>query len=220
VTDADPIIICSNNTTESFDFTPIIDTLVPNSASFNITYHLTENEAENDLNPQGSIFTATLIEETYFIKVIDPTGLSCEFVVSVPLFVANPPVITAPQDLFLCDDDFDGVLNVTLSDQNADILNGLDPTLHQIEFYANSADRTASQNELSTNYTTTQNPENIFVRVTEIRTSCFNDVDFNITIRPRPVLAAQDDIIVCVDAVIATTISVESGFDWSKFKFY
>lgn len=214
LTDADPTIICSNNATELFDFATIIDTLVSNSASFNITYHLTETDAENDLNAQVSTFTATLTEETYFIKVIDPTGLSCEYVISAPLFVANPPALGTPADLFLCDDDFDGFLTVSLSDQNLDILNGLDPTLHEVLFYATGADRAADQNELGGNYTTTQNSQEIFVRVIETRTSCFSDTDFTVTIRPRPVLAAQDDIIVCIDAVAPTRITVESGFDF------
>jgi gliding motility-associated-like protein len=213
-TTADAIIICSDNTTESFDFDSVIDTLVPNAANLNITYHLTETDAADDLNPQGSVFTATLVEETYFIKVIDPTGLSCEFVVSVPLFVANPPQIAAPQDLFFCDDDFDGFLSVNLGNQNPDILNGLDSTLHQVQFYSNATDRANDQNALGNTFTNTQNPQQIFVRVTETRTSCFSDVAFNVTINPKPVLAPQDDITVCVDAVSLTTISVESGFDF------
>jgi gliding motility-associated-like protein len=214
LTDADPTIICSDNTTESFDFATIIDTLVANSANFNITYHLTEADAENDLNPQGSSFIATLIEETYYIKVIDPTGLSCEYAISAPLFVANPPAIGVPADLFLCDDDFDGFLNVTLSIQNTDILNGLDPSLHEVRFYASNIDRTMNQNALGANFINTQNPQPVFVRVTETRTSCFSDTDFNITIRPRPVLASQEDIIVCVDAAAPSRLTVESGFDF------
>jgi gliding motility-associated-like protein len=218
VTDAAPVIICSDNATESFDFVTIIDVLVPNSANFNVTYHLSLLDAEGDMNAQSSVFTATLTEETYFIKVIDPTGLSCEYVISAPLFVANPPAIATPQDLFLCDDDFDGFLNLTLSDQNMDILNGLDPALHQVEFYSSTTDRAANQNALGTSTTTTQNPQRIYVRVTENRTSCFEDVDFNSTIRPRPVLAPQEDIIVCIDALAPTRIGVASGFvfyEWS-----
>ncbi len=214
LTDADATIICSDNAIEVFDFNSIIDTLVPNSANFNITYHLTEQDAIDDVNLQGSVFTASTIEEVYYIKVIDPTGLSCEYVISAPLFVANPPAIATPADLFLCDDDFDGFLNVNLTDQNATILNGLDPASHEIRFYGSIADRAGEQNALSSNYTTTTNPQRMYVRVTETRTSCFEDVDFNITINPKPVLADQDDIIVCVDAVNPTTISVEAGFDF------
>lgn len=214
LTDADPTIICSDNATETFDFNSIIDTLVPNSSNFNITYHLTEQDAIDDVNPQGSVFTATTTEEIYYIKVIDPTGLSCEYVISAPLFVGNPPAIVTPVDLFLCDDDFDGFLTVNLTDQNATILNGLDPAAHEIRFYGSTADRAGEQNALSSNHTTTSNPQRIYVRVTETRTSCFEDVDFNITINPRPVLADQDDITVCIDAVTATTISVEAGFDF------
>lgn len=214
LTMADPTIICSDNATESFDFNTIIDTLVPNSASFNITYHLTEQDAIDDVNAQGSVFTATTTEEIYFIKVIDPTGLSCEYVISAPLFVGNPPVIATPADLSLCDDDFDGFLTVNLTDQNATILNGLDPTLHEIRFYSSITDRNAQQNAVSSNYTTTQNPQQIYVQVTETRTGCFENVDFRITINPRPVLADQDAITVCIDAVNNTTITVEAGFDF------
>ena len=217
-TDVDPFIICSDNATEVFDYNTVIDTLVPNSANFNITYHLTTADASSDTNPQGSAFTATTTEEFYFIKVIDPTGLACEYILNTSLFVANPPLIATPNDLVLCDDDFDGFLNVTLSSQNVDILNGLDPALHQVRFYATDVNRTQEQSALGNTYTTIQNPQRIYARVIETRTLCFADVEFNITINPRPVLAAQDDIIVCVDAVNSTRISVETGFDlyeWS-----
>ncbi|MEO9953209.1 T9SS type B sorting domain-containing protein [Nonlabens sp.] len=217
-TDVDPFIICSDNTTEVFDFDTVIDSLVPNNANLNISYHLSSADASSDSNPQGSVFTATTTEEFYFIKVIDPTGLSCEFILNTSLLVANPPVIATPNDLVLCDDDFDGFLNVSLSSQNVDILNGLDPALHQVRFYATDADRTQEQSTLGNTYTTTQNPQRIYASVTEIRTLCVADVEFDVIINPRPMLAAQDDIVVCVDAVNPTRISVEAGFDlyeWS-----
>jgi gliding motility-associated-like protein len=217
IIDSDPVIICSDNATEPFDFDEVIDALVPNSVDFNITYHLTLMEAEDDMNAQSSAVTATLIEEMYFIKVIDPTGLSCEYVIRTPLFVANLPDIATPADLFLCDDDFDGFLDLNLSDQNSDLLNGLDPNEHQVRFYSSSIDRDGSQNVLGNSITTTQNPQRIYVRVTENRTACFEDVEYSITVRPRPVLVVQDDIIVCIDAVVSTRVSVAEGFDFYEW---
>ncbi|WP_397301871.1 T9SS type B sorting domain-containing protein [Nonlabens ulvanivorans] len=216
-TDIDPFIICSDNATEPFDYNTVIDSILPNASSFNVTYHLTQMDAQDGLNAQGSMFTATTTEEFYFIRVVDPTGLSCDYVLNTSIFVANPPAIAIPVDLFLCDDDFDGFLNVALTDQNNEILNGLDPLLHQVTFYESAADRTAGQNALNSSFTTTQNPQRIYVRVTETSTSCFSDVDYQITIRPRPVLQSQDDIIVCVDAVVPTTISVAAGFDFYEW---
>jgi gliding motility-associated-like protein len=217
ITDAPPVIICSENATESFDFNSVIDSIVASSSNFNITYHLTATDAEDDLNLQSSIVTATTTEQNYFIKVIDPTGVTCEYVINVPFFVANLPAVLAPQDIFLCDDDFDGLLAVVLTDQNSEILAGLDPSLHLVRFFASSNDRDNGQNALPGNYTTTQSNQTIFVRVTETRTSCFEDVEFIINILPKPFLAAQEDIVVCINAVRSSTISVAAGFDFYEW---
>lgn len=216
-TDIDPFIICSDNTTEVFDYNTVIDTLVPNNANLNISYHLSFADASSDSNPQGSVFTATTTEEFYFIKIIDPTGRACEYILNTSLFVANPPLIATPSEFVLCDDDFDGFLNVTLSSQNDDILNGLDPALHQVLFYETAIDRALQQNALGNTITTTQNRQPIYVRVIETSTLCFADVEFDLLINPLPVLAAQDAITVCVDAVNPTRISVETGFDFYEW---
>ncbi|WP_124978854.1 T9SS type B sorting domain-containing protein [Nonlabens xiamenensis] len=214
---ADPIIICSTNSSEVYDLANVIDQWVPNPSDVNITYHLSSSDAENDLNPQSSVFTATTTLTSYFIKVIDPTGLECEYVIEVPLRVANPPAAANPPDLENCDDDFDAEVGFDLREQDMVILNGLDASLHQIAYYASPTDRTNESAALSNPYVNVQNPQQIYARVTESSTQCFTDVSFQIRVLPKPALQDQEDIIVCVDAEVPTLIGVEAGFEFYQW---
>jgi gliding motility-associated-like protein len=56
------------------------------------------------------------------------------------VLVSAIPTATKPQDILVCDDDNDGVYNFDLEFQRFPILNGQDPNLYQVTFYANATD--------------------------------------------------------------------------------
>ncbi|BAO55109.1 hypothetical protein NMS_1100 [Nonlabens marinus S1-08] len=216
-TEADEIIICSTQASENFDLISIIDQLVPNSNLFNITYHNSLNDAIIGSNARVEMVTVTPIPQSIYIKVTDPIGALCDAVISVPLRLMNPPVITIPADLFVCDDDFDGFVTTNLNVQTTEILNGLDPSDHNVRYYANAADRDTGMNSV-TNFRNTINPQTLFTRVTQISTGCTSDVEFQLLVTTKPTLAIQEPKILCLNAVDPMPLTVETGFDlyeWS-----
>ncbi|WP_194850328.1 T9SS type B sorting domain-containing protein [Nonlabens antarcticus] len=215
--DEDPIYICSSNASENFDLATEIDRLVPNNGMFDISYYNSQGDAETDSNPVSSNITVTSTMRKAYILVSDPTGVLCDVVINVPLVLANPPVIAMPANLPVCDDDFDGFVTTDLKDQNAAILNGLDPANHTVNYYTGSVDRNAQRDAIN-NFSNTVNPQRLFARVTNNTTGCTADTDFQLVVNSIPILAPQADKIYCLNAINPLELIVEPGFafyEWS-----
>lgn len=217
-TDVEPIFICSENASEIFDFSTIIDDLVTDSSMFDITYHNTFDDAVDEVNNQPSTFVVTSMEQIVYIKIIDPTGALCDSILNVPLTLDNPPAIATPNDLEICDDDFDTIVTTDVSVQDAMILDGLDPSDHTVSYFETTANRDLNENQLTNRFTNVENPQLIFARVTNQTSGCTADTQFELVVRPRPVLAPQESPTICIDGTDVLTLTVESGFafyDWS-----
>jgi len=215
-TTADPVIVCSTNTTEIFDIDTIIDELVPNNSSFDITYHDSQADAQNEINSRSSVYTVTTTTTNAFIKVIDPMNQVCDAIIIVPLLLGNPPAITTPPDFEICDDDFDGQVTTGLTSQDDLILNGLNPSEYNVRYYKSITDRNAGTSAIG-NFTNDSNPQQLFARVTRTATGCTADVDFPFIVNPKPVLAPQPDVIFCLDQIDPLVLTVESGFDFYEW---
>lgn len=211
-TDLIDTIVCSENMMENFDFNSVINTYVPNAAMFQITYHNSLNDAQNITNALSSVFTATRTPQDVFISVVDPTGALCAYVANTSLFIAQPPQVVMPPAVIVCDDGNDGTETIDLTTRNNDILNGVATTGFSFSYYLSNADRASGMNALPVNFTTTTVSQTIFVRVTEVATSCTSDTILQLQLTPVPVLEQQDDLIVCLNATTPYTISVPVGF--------
>jgi gliding motility-associated-like protein len=213
----DPIILCSQNLTEVFDFDTVIDDLVPNNEDLTVTYHNSFEDAQNNANARGSLFIATRNQQNVFIKVSDPLGEICDAILNVPFFISQPPAAINPSTLQICDDDFDGLVDTQVTSKTPEILNGLDPNNHNVNYYQTAQDRDAANNEITTinNATTGQV---VYARVTQLDTQCIIDVQFEIQVNPRPILQVQDPVTYCLNSATPQTLTVESGFsfyEWS-----
>ncbi|SHG44878.1 T9SS type B sorting domain-containing protein [Winogradskyella jejuensis] len=91
------------------------------------------------------------------------------------------PEAYTPPKIDECDDALnDGVFRFDLSQQNAVILGGQDPSEYTVHYYASEQDAIDDENELPTFYENTTNPEEIFVRVENVNNeNCFRTIDEN-----------------------------------------
>jgi gliding motility-associated-like protein len=216
---ADTIFVCSDNTQEQLDIAERLEEIFPGSAAFDITYYNTFSDATSGVNSQSSMRMVTGILSEVVLRYRDPSGQECEFYVTAPYQVSEPPQITAPQDInSLCDDDFDEMLEVSLTQQNAIILDGLDPALHNVRYYRTAIDRRNQVNDI-TSTIVDGNVQQIFVEVINTRTNCSSQIQFSTQLNLRPDLADQDPKIYCLNATQPLTLEVESGFtfyEWSN----
>lgn len=205
-------IICSTNATETFDFATVINDYIPTASARQVSYHNSLADAQNVANLQSSVFTATTTPQTVFISVVDPTGTTCPYVANTDLVITPPPQLAAPDPLIVCDISNNRTETVDLTLRNSDIVNGLPVTAFNFSYYRTAANRSSSTNALPTTYTLNNTSELIFVRVTDIATGCFSDIQLPIQLTPEPVLDQQESLFVCLEATTPYVIGVPQGF--------
>lgn len=92
-----------------------IPLLVNDATGLNFTYHLTENDAQNHTNPQSNIINIPM-GTTISIWVVISNG-NCEIIAEVEIETSEAFQNLADQvpPLEVCDDDFDGIYGVNLT---------------------------------------------------------------------------------------------------------
>lgn len=155
--------------------------------------------------PGTYVVTATTLVNGYTLEYT--TELTVEESISY-----NEPI-----NVFVCDDNAnDGIEMFDLSVQNAIILQGLDSAEYTINYFLSYNDAFEGINAINENYENISNPQNIFVRVEEITTACFEIFDFVIEVIPKPIIDLPNEIWICPNDEVVLTVS--SGYDqylWS-----
>ncbi|MFV8351759.1 T9SS type B sorting domain-containing protein [Flavobacterium sp. XS2P14] len=78
---------------------------------------------------------------TYKVSVT-VTSVTGSITKTKDITISAVPTTTKPQDLLVCDTNNDGLHNFDLTTQNTVILNGQDPNLYSVTYFANAADYT------------------------------------------------------------------------------
>ena len=107
-------------------------------------------------------------------------------------------------DIITCDDSSnDGFEDFDLTIQNENILGGQDPNQFSVTYYLSLNDAQIGQNSLSTDFTNTENPQEIFARVEHFdaigsNSGCYSISSFNIeVIGAIPELISPIEYVVC-----------------------
>jgi len=172
--------------------------------AFNVQYFLTETEAIDNINPitNPTNYQNTSNPQILFVRV-GSTGPDAQFCFATYDFTIEAlptPVITSTENIpaiEACDDDENGEETLDLTSQTPFILNGLDPTEHDIQFYTSQIDAENDANEIPNVTTFTSVGQEIFIRVTETSTGCFSFTSFNLIVNPIPSLQPGDINSVC-----------------------
>ncbi|WP_298514044.1 Calx-beta domain-containing protein [uncultured Kordia sp.] len=136
-----------------------------------VTYHLTQADADADMNALVSPFVVDTVSIiTIFVRITSPTG---EVQISTLLCVVNPTPI-APDGLVFtqCDGNGDGIATFDLSQMDANIIQTQTELI--VTYYLTETDADNNTNPIPNIYTNTSSPQNIFYRVEDINTGCYN----------------------------------------------
>jgi len=157
---------------------------------FSVTYHLTENEAENY------------------------TGLDSDPIIGVPnnftntsLSVIRGPVANTAIDVEVCDNDSDGsdtngFVEFDLSVKEAEVIGTQNPANFTVLFYEDqaAADAGVTGTELANLYTNVMNPQTIFVRIENSTDRlCYETTTFQLIVNPLPVVSNSVSLLQCDD---------------------
>jgi len=234
-----PLEQCENGTDGFFDFDlgPKRDEILDgrDATVFEVTFHLTQQDADDLLNPQPDAFTNTQINsQTIYVAVTNTTTGCSNSTQSFQVEVLEGAQVNSdgePLDYELCDDNIlnDGVAQFDLLSLTDEILDGQNPDDYTIDFYLTEPEAIAGMGQiLPTLYENVSNPQTIYVRVSNNLNpdTCFEVEAIPLSVNPVPVFDLEDQYVLCLSSndesvvpippVIDTGLSpADYDFEWS-----
>jgi len=237
----DPIVLCDDITigdlVETFDLTQREIDIFNGDTNVSATYHLTYDNAVNDLGaiPTPSAYNNTNPSETIFVRVTNTNG--CFAIVELDLLVNPlPDGNVTVTDFFECENNTDFIFDFDLESKTSEILNGQDPTLFTVTYHDSQQNADNLANPLASPYTNTSNPQTIYVAITNNTTGCsLSTLSFVIEVQQGAIandtvyeecdvvgdndgstqfdLASQNTIILGAQDPTAFSVSYHSSFD-------
>lgn len=186
---------CDATTTSTFDFTTQDASVLglQDPALYDVHYYITEEDAANDMNEITGSYTNTSNPQEIFVRIDHTNNSNCFDTTSFTIQVNVRPVITAIENIVVCDTDFndnavDGFTTMDLSSFISTILGNQDEGLFNITFHSSQIDADSGNSELPLNYTNiTPYNEEIFVRIeNDANPDCFSTDSFTLTVNDAP----------------------------------
>lgn len=201
--------VCDDNNdgTWSFDLVGLTPFVLgaQSAAQYKVSFHLSQNDAENDLNILTSPYQNVTNPQTIYTRIENNDNEDCYDTGLFSLIVYDMPVVAPLVELFQCDDDADGYVNFNLTEANELIsANYLNETF---TYYTNQADAQTGVNAIGnpiayTNTDPSAAPDILYVR-TENSDGCFTVSQLNLLVSttnvPQTFQLAYE---VCDDTVI------------------
>ena len=161
---------------------------------FDVTYHETQSDADNNVNSLESPYANTVNPQEIYARVTEITSgeyTTTNFTITV--INCSPVIATQPPNLEICDEvPFDGLALFDLETQTVIILNGQNSLDFDVTYHETQLDADNNVNSLFSPYTNTVNPQEIYVRVTETTSGEYATTNFTITVIDcSPVIATQ-----------------------------
>ncbi|MGH1438324.1 MAG: T9SS type B sorting domain-containing protein, partial [Lewinella sp.] len=184
--------------------TEIYGTQTP--GDFTLTYHESEQDAQDDVSPIVNLTDYTNIvanQQTIWVR-LEHNTTECFAIGSFDIIVVGPPVLVQPTPFALCDDaesgdESDEITSFDLTDKYTEITGG--DTSLTLAYYANAADL-ASDTPIAdpSAYQNTDNPQVIYIRATNAA-GCTTDITMTLRVlpiptpntMPEPLTACDDD---------------------------
>lgn len=216
-------IICddsSNDGIENIDLSifnsEILDT--QSAANYNISYHITQQNADDNILPLSQTYTTTSSSNTIYARIENNQNSECFNTTHFNIEVSYLPYANQPDDIFVCDDlSNDGIEEFDLNQQDNIVLNGLNPLNFNISYHLSISDAENNTNFLNTNYSNIENPQTIYTRIeNNINTNCFDITSFTLNVLEKPVLTLKNVIPLCESEPLE--LIVDANYDeylWS-----
>ncbi|MCA0133885.1 choice-of-anchor L domain-containing protein, partial [Winogradskyella alexanderae] len=189
--------ICENED-NYFNLNTINDIIVDVDFNVLFSYFATESDAQANVNSLNSDYNYSSNSDIVYARVEFSTT-HCYYVYPFVLNVLPNPEVTQPDNIEFCDDDFDGLLEVDISQQTAPILGNLDSNNYSVTYFNSVGEATQGVNAIQeiVSYFAFNN-EVIIARLENNLTGCFDLVQFSIIIHPLPEIDIPDQVI-CLD---------------------
>jgi len=179
-----------------FDLTALEDSILDGLEGLNVVFYETQNDQNNANNPLDPAVPYTVSTSPQLIYAT-VSSASCSGMVSLDLGISPPIAIQNTGPLDYCDNDQNGIVNMSLPTFNSILNEGIDSP--SVKYYLTELDALNDENDLGNNFVNNSNPQILYVRVTNNATTCFDVAEITININPAPVASQPNPIIVCDD---------------------
>ena len=137
-----PLYDCDvdNDNLGSFNLSSVRDDILASDPTLIVSFHLTLQNAIDDVNPQGDSLS-NVAGQVIYVRVEFGTGIDCATIVELQLIVEPSPEI--PTDIapyVICDDDSDGVATFNLTTMDATIYGTQNPADFALTYHVSMAD--------------------------------------------------------------------------------
>jgi len=152
----------------------------------NITYHESRQDASLNRNSLPIVFTNSINPQEIHVRI--ETSVECYNLEVFTLNILLPPQLGVLPIYSVCDDDYDGIVVLDLTEMPVPILDARQSNYETTYFKAQS-DLEADLNPIPNpeTYQNFSNPETIFVKVTNTTTGCFSHIPVELQINLPPV---------------------------------
>jgi gliding motility-associated-like protein len=150
----------------------------------NISFHLTQQDADDDLNPLPIPYTNITNPQTIYIRLESIYDPACYTTDTMILTVEETPFIVGVTDFSQCDTDgvLDGTTPFDLTTKDIEIINGMANVVVTYHLDFNDAD--FGLNPLVSPYTNISNPQTIYPRAFNTVTGCYAVSNFDLIVTP------------------------------------
>ncbi|WP_116788949.1 T9SS type B sorting domain-containing protein [Flavobacterium psychrotrophum] len=146
--------------------------------------------------PVGTAITTTQTIFVYATAGTAPNTCSDEDTFTVTVF--PQPVVGTLTGLYSCDADNNGLENFDLTVQDTPALNGLDPNIFEVRYYANTSDASSDASHIVTPNIYSTGSTTIYVRITNTQNrSCYSVSSFPIVVTPTPQVTPPANAEIC-----------------------
>ncbi|MEP3043295.1 T9SS type B sorting domain-containing protein [Nonlabens ulvanivorans] len=196
----------SNNGSEVFDLsTKDIEVLgAQNPADFNVLYFVSQADADAGIAGGASPVMPSYSSagQTMYIRIENATNASCYETTTFDLVVDDIPVAAAPMTLVVCDDTTnDGIEDITLSQFDADVLNGQTQTTFVISYHASQVDADNDASPLPAVYQVSLGTTTVYARIDNSdNETCASVVSFDIILNEQAIANTVTEYRICDDA--------------------
>ena len=225
---------CENGTDGFFDFNlgEKRDEILngQDSALFDVTFHLSQTDADNLSNPLADAFTNTVNPQQIFYAITNNTTTCSNssgsfFVEVLEGAQANPD--GEPLDFELCDDNIenDGVAQFNLDLLEAEVLDGQNLADVTITYHFSENDALNNLNSLPLLYENITNPQTIYVRISNNISPdiCFEVQAVPLIVNPVPDFELETTYILCNTSngteAVAIPPVIDTGLSDANFDF-
>ncbi|MDC1492687.1 T9SS type B sorting domain-containing protein, partial [Flavobacteriaceae bacterium] len=198
----DPLELCDDNNTgdevEEFTLEDSLAQVLNGQTGISITFHETQQDADNAESPIFSPYTNIVNAQTIYIRAENDIT-ACVNTITLDLRVNPLPSPVTVEPLEACDVDADGFTSFDLDSISEDIINGeLDIF---VTYFETLADAENAVNPLASPYDNiAANEQTLFVRAENNITGCFSIVELELITLDSPQLPIViEDIIICDD---------------------